>query len=142
MSKLTEDQMLAARALKSKQDEKNPFLIHRENGRLLPNIAILRKNPKLMPYNGSVKASLDERMRFVRTGTTRQVVDTSGSDALQPPFDVGTASKDDLIAFAFNEFGLTLNPNTPVHAMRRQVVAAANAANGGNGAVDTPADLA
>lgn len=131
MSKLDEAAMSEARAKLSLQDKKRPFLINRKNGRLLPNVARLRNHKDMLPYNGSVNASLEERMRFVRTGSFRQVVDTS-DDTAPEPFDVGTASKEELIAFAFNELGgLQLNPAAPVAAMRKQVVKAAAALAGG-----------
>lgn len=113
------------------QDKKMPYLIHRDTGRLLPNVEQLRKHPKMMPYTGSPKASHDERMRFIRTGTFRQVVDTSVAEAQLdlPPFDLGTASKEDMIKFAKEEFGLDLNPNAPPHIMRAQIKKAADDGN-------------
>lgn len=139
MSKLNEEAMSEARAKLSLQDKQRPYLIHRKNGRLLPNVARLRTHKDMLPYSGNVRASLEERMRYLRTGTFRQVVDTSEDET---PFDVGTATKEDLIAFAFNELGgLQLNPATPLPAMRKQVVKAAQAlaagsapeGNGGSG---------
>lgn len=131
MSKLDETAMSQARAALSIQDKQRPFLINRKNGRLLPNVARLRTHPDMQPYTGNVRASLEERMRYLRTGTFRQVVDTSVTD--ETPFDVGTATKDELIAFAFNELGgLQLDPKTPLPGMRKQVVKAANALSAGN----------
>lgn len=117
-----------ARARSSVQDKKTPYLIHRESGRLLPNVEQLRKHPKMVPYTGSPKASHDERMRFLRTGTFRQVVDTTVAEAQLdlPPFDLGTASREDMIKFAKEEFNLDLNPNAPPHIMRAQIKKAAD----------------
>lgn len=128
---INEAVLQAARDRRGVQDKKTPYLIHRDTGRLLPNVEKLRKHPKMVPYTGSPKASHDERMRFVRTGTFRKVVDTTAQDAELdlPPFDLGTATKEQMIAFAKEEFGLDLNPNAPPHIMRAQIKKAADDGN-------------
>lgn len=125
---INEATLQAARDRRGAQDKKHPYLIHRETGRLLPNVEKLRKHPKMIPYTGSPNASHDERMRFVRTGTFRKVVDTTAQEAELdlPPFDLGTATKEAMIAFAKEEFGLELNPNAPPHIMRAQIKRAAD----------------
>lgn len=128
MAKLTEEQMAALRSQQSVQDKRQPFLIHREDGALFPNVGRLRNNKNLLPYNGAPDASLDERMQFLRTGSARRVVNSAPQEA-PPPFDVGTATADELIAFAFNEYGHQLNPKAPLHVLKNQVIKLANANN-------------
>lgn len=118
-------------AARGQQDPKIKFLIHRDNARLIPNVGKLKNHPKLVPYTGSVKASLEDRLRWLRTGGSRRVVASAPVEEL-PPFDVSTATKEELIAFAKEEFGLELNPKAPPHIMRNQILAAAKAADEGS----------
>ena len=128
---INEAALQAARDRRGVQDKKNPYLIHRDTGRLLPNVEHLRKHPKMLVYKGSPTASHDERMRYVRTGSFRQGVDTTAPEAELdlPPFDLGTATKEQMIAFAKEEFNLDLNPNAPPHIMRAQIKRAADDSN-------------
>lgn len=122
--------------VKHAQDPKMPFLIHRVDGRLMPNVAQLRKHPDYRPYTGAVKASLAERMLYLSTGSTRvRVVDTTEPQDEPEPFDVGKATADELVAFAATEFGVTLNASAPLRTLRRQVVEASK--GGGPAKPDT-----
>lgn len=114
---------------KALQDTKVPFLIHRVNGRLLPNVERLRTHKDMIPYMGNKHASLEERMRYLRTGGQRRGVVATQAIEAPPPFDVSTATKEDMIAFAADEFGLELNPKAPIHIMRNQIIAAAKEAD-------------
>lgn len=116
-----------ARGKLAVQDKTVPFLINRNNGRLLPNVVRLRSHKDMIPYRGSVKANLEDRMRYLRTGGARRDVAMSEPVEL-PPFDVSTASKDELITFAQEEFKLELNPQAPLHIMRNQILKAAKEA--------------
>lgn len=120
-----ESKLQQARAKRGQQDAKTPFLINRENGRLLPNVARTAKHPKMMPYTGSVKASLEERMRWIRTGGARRNVTASAPVVELPPFDVSTATREELVAFGKEEFNLDLNVKAPAHILRNQILAAA-----------------
>jgi hypothetical protein len=140
MDSNNEAKLQQARAKRGQQDAKTPFLINRENGRLLPNVARTAKHRNMIPYTGSVKASLEERMRWIRTGgNTRRNVTSSAPIEELPPFDVSTASKEELIDFAKEEFGLVLNPKAPPHIMRNQILAAAAKEDGGEAPATAPA---
>lgn len=121
-----EIQMANARATSRKygQDKKHPFLINIDDGRLMPNVERLRKHrsAKYRVYTGDVKASLDERMAYIKSGVgpaRSRVVNTTPEE----PFDVGTASKEDLVAFAASEYGLVLDSGKSLKLLREQFVA-------------------
>jgi hypothetical protein len=108
------------------QDKRHPFLINIDDGNLIPNTATLRKQRlgkgKYVVYTGDAKASLDERMAYLASslrglGRTR-VIDSTVTQ--EPPFDVGTCSKDDLLAFAANEYGVVLDRTKPLDVLRKQ----------------------
>lgn len=121
---ITEAQLADARAAKSKQDKKYPHLIHVDDGRLLPNIETLRKHPKYRVYRGDSSASLAERLRYLQSqgvsGGRRAVVDSSASE----PFDLSKASKEELTAFASEQYDIVFAPGTPVMSMRQQIARA------------------
>lgn len=126
LSEQQQDAISAARAAKSKQDPSTPFLIHRENGRLMPNTVLLRKHKDYRPYTGSVKASHEERMLFLRTGSSRpRMVNSVPEEAEAAPFDLGKATKDEIVAFAFTEFGAAFDPGTDIRTLRKQLAALA-----------------
>ena len=124
-TQLTNEQLEADRARRGLQDKKTPFLIHRTNGRLLPNVERLRAHKDMLPYKGSSKASLEERMRLLRTGSNREVTQSEPDEPL-PPFDLSRATREEMIAFARDEYGITLNPNAPPHILRNQIKKAAS----------------
>jgi hypothetical protein len=114
---------LAERA-KSRQDKTNPFLIHIEDGRLLPNTARTRKHPKYRVYTGDIRASQEERMAFIHSGIggsiNRPKVTNSAAEADE--FDVGRATKDEMIVFAMQQFGVSLTADTDIRTMRKQIM--------------------
>ena len=130
ISEAQENKMAAAIAAKKRQDPNMPFLIHRTDGRLMPNTPLMRKHKSLVPYTGSVKASLEERMRYLATGSSRRVT-------LAPPqeeevFDIGTATKEEILDFALAEYGQQLNEKAPVHILRGQLNKLVQAMSGGS----------
>ncbi len=115
----TEQRVSDARA-KHRQDKKTPFLI-RDDGMLYPNTPLMRRNQRFRPYYGDVKASLADRMRFLAgLAARREVVYNPEPEA---PFDIGTASVDDLLNFAVEQFGRVLDPSKPVKKLREEVFA-------------------
>lgn len=120
-----ETKIADARA-RQRQDKAHPLLINLDNARLMPNVPRIRahKKARYVPYTGDPKASLKERMRFIETmgrGGVRAVVD-SGDDA---PFDLGKATKQELVDFALSEYQTTLDINTDHRKLRGQVKALA-----------------
>jgi len=102
------------------QDKKIPFLIHIDDGRLVPNMPLLRVHPKYRPYHGVLSASHADRLTYLKSeyrGSDRPVVDS----ALIKPFDIATATKEEMIAFAASEYGTAIDPNTHGNAVRVQL---------------------
>ncbi len=117
----------AGRSAKRRQDKTNPMVIHIENGRLMPNTPGLRKHPMYRVYGGALDAPLPERMNWLKgmMRMPRQVVNTAPAEV----FDIGTATADDLVTFAFEEYGSVLDAKLPINKLRRTVAAMAEAAN-------------
>ncbi len=57
----------------------------------------------------------------------RKVVNTAPADEA---FDIGTATADDLVLFALEEFGQVLDPTLPLKKLRTRVAELAAAAEG------------
>jgi len=106
---------LAARRAQTAQDKRNPFLIHVDDGRLMPNVARLRGHAKYRVFTGSPKATSEERMAWLRSMGNGTPLPT------EDPFDIGTASVAELIAFAASEYGVTLDPSTHHNKMRAEL---------------------
>lgn len=101
-----------------RQDKKVPMLI-RDDGMLYPNTPLVRRNPRFRPYHGDPRASLADRMRYLAgLGARRAVVFTEEPEA---PFDLGKATVEELLVFAQDQFGVVLDPNKPVKALRQEV---------------------
>lgn len=122
---ITEQQEVMSANMRQKskryaQDKAHPMCINIHDGRLFPNVPNVRKNPDYRVYTGDVNASVEERMQYLRTGLgprrSRVVMEAPKEEV----FVVGTATKDELIAFAEMEYGYTLNPNKPVEQLREE----------------------
>lgn len=130
-----EARLAAATNALSKQDAKTPFLINITDGRLFPNIAKLRKGntakfgQNYRPYHGPVKATLEQRMQYLRSesGTAVPAAPTvidSETDAYvppPPPFDIGKATKEELITFAATQYGKVIGPDVHFMTARKMV---------------------
>lgn len=113
---------------KKKQDKKNPHVINIKDGRLMPNTPGLRVHPNYRVYGGSSKDDLPTRMRWLE-GMSRQIGPrVVNSMAEQDAFDVGTATADDLVMFANEQWGMVLNPSEPLAVLRKRVMEAAEKA--------------
>jgi len=124
----------AGRSSKRRQDKTNPFVIHIENGRLMPNTPRLRTHAMYRVYGGALDAPLPERMAWLKgmQRMPRKVVNTAPQDV----FDIGTATADDLVMFALEEYGATLDLALSLKKLRTKVAELAAAAEG-----DGTADL-
>lgn len=131
-----EARLAAATNALSKQDAKTPFLINIHDGRLFPNIAKLRKGNtakfglNYRPYHGPAKATLEQRMQYLRSETSvpgapaAPIVIDSETDTYvppPPPFDIGKASRDELITFAATQYGKVIEPNANIMSARKRV---------------------
>jgi hypothetical protein len=105
-----------------RQDKTDPLLINLEDGRLMPNVPNIRKNPKYVIYSGDFQASKEERMLWLasvgRRSGARRVVDSREAE----PFDIATASKTELADFALTEYGEDLKTDgVDIRIIRAQV---------------------
>jgi hypothetical protein len=113
------------RAKKKKQDKANPMVINIHNGRLMPNTPRLRAHKDYRVYGGKLDASVPERMRWLEGALKQLPTKVVNSKEAEDMFDVGTASIDDLVVFAVEQWGATLDPNKPIKQLRKEVVALA-----------------
>jgi hypothetical protein len=96
----------------------NPPLLIRDDGLLYPHTKLVARNPRFRPYHGAANASLEDRMRYLQgLGAKRQVVFNPEPE----PFDIGAADVDALLQFAQEQFGVVLDPNKPLRALREHV---------------------
>jgi hypothetical protein len=131
-----EARLAAATNALSKQDAKTPFLINIHDGRLFPNIAKLRKGntakfgQNYRPYHGPAKATLDQRMQYLRSevgagarATGPVVIDSEEAEFVPPPppFDISKASKEELITFAATQYGKVIGPDVHFMTARKMV---------------------
>lgn len=118
------EQRIAERRAKQRHLQNPPFLIHTEDGRLYPHTKLSATNPKYRPYHGDPKATLDDRMRYLKgLAGKRQVVFSEPDE----PFDIGTADADSLVMFAMDQYGVGLDPAKPLAELRRKVADLAKA---------------
>ena len=110
-----QEQQVADARGRNRQDKHTPLLI-RDDGMLYPNTKLVAKNPRFRPYHGNPHATLEERMRYLQgLGPRTKVVFE------QPVFDIGKADKDQLVAFAMDEYGAVLDPSKPINKLRQEV---------------------
>lgn len=107
-----------------RQNKEHPLLI-RDDGVLFPNVPLVAKKPNFRVYTGSPKASLQERQQYIKMGGLRKVPALVNTEP--EPFDVGRATKEDIILFAREEFGMELDISKPLARLREDLVALARA---------------
>lgn len=110
-------QALSAARGANRQDKKTPLLINRDNLRLMPNTPLIAKRPQYMPYDGKATDDEETRRSYVEGGFTRrrQVV------MEEEPFEIAKASKDELVAFALDQYGLALDASKGIAALRKDL---------------------
>lgn len=123
---------------RNRQDKTVPFCINVKDGRLMPNVKEIREHADYRPYKGNYKASLDERMAYLRSGgfggmpgkraVLMPVDEAPPAPAVEEePFDIAKASKEELVAFAFDQWAEVLSVDTHLTTLRSQVVKLAKA---------------
>lgn len=104
---------------RSRQNKQVPFVI-RDDGVLFPNVPLIAAKQRFRPYHGKLDASLEERQEYLKgLAPRRRVVNTAPDE--EPPFDIARATKDELIQFAENEFGYTIDPAEHLNKVRSAV---------------------
>lgn len=130
--------VVAATREKFKQDKTTPLVINITDGRLLPNTVAVSgqsdghggfvegtRDANYVPYHGDPKASLEERMKWLRTANTapRRVI--FSASATEPErIDLDKMSKEQLINFAASEFSMKISAQTDVKTVRKMILAA------------------
>jgi hypothetical protein len=119
MARLTaaDEQRMADRRSRLRQ-KKNPALVIRDDGMLYPNTAQMERHPRFRPYHGDPNASLQDRMRYLAGLQKKRAVVFEETD---DPFDVNTASVDELVQFALDQYGAVLDPMKPRKDLQREV---------------------
>lgn len=124
-----QEQAIAESRVRTLQDKKVPFLVNREDFRLYPNTPLSRKNPDYMPYDGKPDDDLPTRRAYVEgRGHQRPRVVNSAAEA--DAFDIGTASKDELVTFAIAEYGVMLDGAKDIRTLRKEFMAQVEALAG------------
>lgn len=133
ITEATEARMSEANRARNAQDRKNPLLINVDDGRLVPNvpqlggrnedkargISQILPHPKYRIYKGDPKASLEARMQYLATSGVngrRAVMDSSTeADPALPAFDIQKATREDLVLFAMEQYGMALDEDGTMH---------------------------
>ncbi len=109
---------------KKKQDKTHPHLINIKDGRLMPNTPKLREMADYRVYDGPIDGTRESRMAWIKGALKRNPIKIVNTQE-QETFDIGKASKDDLVTFAFEQWGKTLDIAKPLKALRDEVAALA-----------------
>ncbi len=110
-----------------RQDKTYPLLI-RDDGVLFPNVPLVAKKQNFRVYTGNPRASLKERLQYVKMGGLRRIPELVNTEP--PPFDVGKATKEEILVFAVEEFGVSLDETKPLARLREDLVALAKSIDG------------
>lgn len=103
---------------RTRQNKEVPFLI-RDDGILMPNVPLIAKKQNFRPYHGDVKATLAQRLEYLKgMRTSRRVINTATVADEEAPFDIAKATKEELIKFAMDEFVYTIEPDTHLNKVR------------------------
>jgi hypothetical protein len=113
----------AAGSAKRRQDKTHPMVIHMTSGRLMPNTPRLRVHKDYRVYTGALDADLPTRMRWL-AGMSKMptTVNVTNSKEAEDNFDLGAATKDDIVTFAFEQYGAVLDPAQDIRVLRKAVM--------------------
>lgn len=117
-------QMANDRSSKRRQDKTNPHVINVNDGRLMPNTPRLRKHKDYRVYMGPKDADTELRMKWLAGAGRRSPMVVDSSEPAEV-FDLGKATAADLVLFAFENYGMILDENTPIVELRKAVKATA-----------------
>ena len=111
-----------SRSSKKRQDRENPMVINIHDGRLMPNTPRLRIHKDYRVYTGPIDASEPDRMKWVAGALKQRAAVVTNSRADEDIFDLGAASKDDILVFANENYGKVLDPQTDIRTLRKIVM--------------------
>lgn len=98
----------------------------RDDGMLYPATPKILQKPQYRLYRGSLDATLEERMNWLRGETMADENDVTLQAELGI-FDASKADKPALIEFALNEYGVRLDARKGVDTLRVEVIDLAKA---------------
>lgn len=110
------------RSSKKRQDRENPMVININDGRLMPNTPKLRIHKDYRVYTGDLTASEPERMRWLAGALRQRAPAVTNSREAEDVFDLGAATKDDILVFANENYGKVLDPQTDIRTLRKIVM--------------------
>jgi hypothetical protein len=110
-----EDRIATSR---KRQNKAVPFLI-RDDGMLYPNVPLVAKNPRFRPYHGDIRASLEDRMRYLKGLASRRALVYDEAVA-EEPFDLAKATAAEICDFAVEQYGATLDPGKDIKELRSE----------------------
>jgi hypothetical protein len=105
---------------KKKQDKTHPHLVNVKDGRLMPNTPKLREMADYRVYDGPIDSTREQRLAWVKKAIGRNPVKIVNTQ-VEESFDIGKASKDDLVTFAYEQWGQTLDIAKPLKVLRDEV---------------------
>jgi hypothetical protein len=111
---------------KKKQDKTHPHLVNVKDGRLMPNTPKLREMADYRVYDGPIDGTREQRLAWVKKVIARNPVKIVNTQ-VEESFDIGKASKDDLVTFAYEQWGQTLDIAKPLKVLRDEVAKLAGA---------------
>ena len=129
ISEAMEQKMVEANRARNAQDKRHPMLINVKDGRLIPNVPKLRTHKDYRVYMGDPQAPLVDRLRILQTQGllhAAAVVDSQNNlehlkmgtvEAAGEPFDIAKASREQLKAFAIENYGVGLDEKGDTHLM-------------------------
>ena len=119
MAELTEQQQAAALNARGarRQNKAEPWLIRDPDGAIFPNVPLLAKRKNMRVFRGDIKAPLEERMRYLQGMPGKRRVTFDEPD----PFNITMATKEELIAFAFDEYSEVIEPSEHINKVRALV---------------------
>lgn len=112
------EERIAAHRGKTRQSKTCPWLI-RDDGMVFPNVPLIAKKQNFRPYNGDPAAPLEQRMQYLQgLSHQRRRVIMSAPVVEEEPFDIAKATKEELIAFAMEEFAEPIDPGEHLNKVR------------------------
>ncbi|MBS0367668.1 MAG: hypothetical protein JSS57_00560 [Proteobacteria bacterium] len=131
ISEVMEQKMVEANRARNAQDKRHPMLININDGRLIPNVPKLRTHKDYRVYMGDPKAPLEDRLRVLQTqgmlhgaavvdtGNPSQYLQMGNAEPLAggEAFDISKATREQLKAFAVENYGVSLDEKGDTHLM-------------------------
>lgn len=117
------EQRVAESRGRMRQNKAVPWLIRDPDGSLWPNVPNIAKKQNMRPYHGPLDASQEQRLQYLQGHVRRRVVVTAATEP--EPFDLAKCTKDEIIAFAEEEYGYTLDPEKDLEDLRKELAGVA-----------------